>query len=977
VNDSTPLTLKDETAGSGTSAEATLVCRVGLVLCLVVVGWFYVWTARSSNDDWHFGREQTDYYNFMIHGWLDGHLYMKVDVPEALLRVQNPYDPAQRSEGLGLHDTSFYRGKYYLYFGVAPAVVAMLPFRMLTGTDLPLPATVVMFTYFGFLASVASFWYVRRHYFPKVGWIISYLCTLALGFAALGPVLIRRPEVWELPIASGYCFFMLALRCLLSAAHSRSWRWQFVTSLCLGLAVASRPTYLVALPVLLLPLLRRRREASPAVGLLARLGGWQLVAVTVIPLALVGVSLAWHNYARFGNPLEFGQKYQLSSMYESKLVHFSPRYLPVNAWLYFVAPAHLSRYFPFLSGITTPRLPSGYGGFADVYGVFSNLPFALAAFAVPFALRKRSSKERVTFGIWLASVGVALVGIVMLILCFFGAHARYMLDFTPTLMLLAVVGVLTIENETLGLRSRWRPIARLPWITALIYSVAFAAIFSLSATNEFNGRRPGDYEKLGRALNYLPWSIERAFGVRHGPITMTVRFVPEIGKREALVTTGTGDEQDTVFVEYTADNRVRFGGLHVRGPVQLSQPLTLDIHQSHRICVMMGSLLPPAIHPLFREIAPETVTRWTTRLVVACDDEVVLDAAQPFYGEALRAWAIGAAPGVGSIGRFRGEIVQIKRGDLTVGDLNVPPRKCVRLRLQLASDMPARQPLLSLGSSSHGDLIYVRRGEQGEFRIGWTAATGETRETGPLLLAADAAHEIEFMMAAPELRAGLPLRAAFQLYVDGQSVWPFSDGPVAAADTTIVVAENAVNAPTCEKHFAGKVFSQERFLEDADPLAYGSGIVKLKLRFPRPFVSRREPLLVTGRYGAGDFFFVEYVDDRTIRLGFDHWGDRLLESAPLLVDGTAVHDIEISIGSLLNATSGHQSDRTGSGVLRVTLDGQMAWQQPASFYWPATGEVFVAKNPLGGSSCEARFSGSVFNAERTPAVQRSATPAQK
>src|SRR5258708_14898008 len=89
---------------------------------LLLVGWFYVWTVRSSGDPWKFGRKQKDYYNLLIDGYLDGHLSMKVDVPDALLKLPDPYDPRLRPLGLGLHDASFYKGKYYLYFGVAPVV---------------------------------------------------------------------------------------------------------------------------------------------------------------------------------------------------------------------------------------------------------------------------------------------------------------------------------------------------------------------------------------------------------------------------------------------------------------------------------------------------------------------------------------------------------------------------------------------------------------------------------------------------------------------------------------------------------------------------------------------------------------------------------------------------------------------------------------------------------------------------------------
>ena len=60
--------------------------RVLVAALCAAVGWFYVWTVRSSGDPWRFGLEQRDYYNLLIDGWLDGHrreeLLFDVSVPD-------------------------------------------------------------------------------------------------------------------------------------------------------------------------------------------------------------------------------------------------------------------------------------------------------------------------------------------------------------------------------------------------------------------------------------------------------------------------------------------------------------------------------------------------------------------------------------------------------------------------------------------------------------------------------------------------------------------------------------------------------------------------------------------------------------------------------------------------------------------------------------------------------------------------------
>src|SRR4051795_2339186 len=126
--------------------------------------------------------------------------------------------------------------------------------------------------------------------------------------------------MWELPIAAGYCFAMVALWGLMRSLHAERSRtaWLVVAATALGLAIGSRPTYLFATPLLAIPLFVWSREE--------RRLPWRAFAGAVAPLAVVGALMALHNYLRFGSPLEFGQAYQLTYFDETKVAHFSPRY---------------------------------------------------------------------------------------------------------------------------------------------------------------------------------------------------------------------------------------------------------------------------------------------------------------------------------------------------------------------------------------------------------------------------------------------------------------------------------------------------------------------------------------------------------------------------------------------------------------------------------------------------------------------------
>jgi hypothetical protein len=87
---------------------------------------------------------------------------MNIRVPEELLKLDDPYDPQKRPPGVGLHDASYYHGRYCLYFGAAPVVTLMLPFQLLTGMDLPARAAGIVFVYAGFLAGAGIWLLIRR-----------------------------------------------------------------------------------------------------------------------------------------------------------------------------------------------------------------------------------------------------------------------------------------------------------------------------------------------------------------------------------------------------------------------------------------------------------------------------------------------------------------------------------------------------------------------------------------------------------------------------------------------------------------------------------------------------------------------------------------------------------------------------------------------------------------------------------------------
>ncbi len=291
------------------------------------------------------------YYNQLVQGFRKGQLNLKREVPLGLTKLADPYDPmanvSYREENQ-LQDTSYYKGKLYLYYGATPAVVLLWPYAALTGHYLFHRQAVAIFCAAGFLASVALLYALRRRYFPEVGeWVVA-VCALALGLVTCVPVMLQRPDVYEVAISCGYAMTMLTLAGIWRALHSldrRCW-WLAAASLAYGLAVGARPSMLFGAVILLVPVTHTWISAI-AHGEQRWVVVVRMLAAAVVPLSLIGLGLLLYNYLRFENPFEFGMYYALTGVKERALPHmFSLKYLLVQFSGLFLA-AHAVR--PFLS----------------------------------------------------------------------------------------------------------------------------------------------------------------------------------------------------------------------------------------------------------------------------------------------------------------------------------------------------------------------------------------------------------------------------------------------------------------------------------------------------------------------------------------------------------------------------------------------------------------------------------------------------
>jgi tetratricopeptide (TPR) repeat protein len=307
-------------------------------------------------------------------------------------------------------------------------------------------------------------------------------------------MLLSRCDVYEVAISCGYAFTMLALGATWKALHEpkrRGW-WLAAASLAYGLAVGARPSLLFGAVILLVPVAHAWREPRKLSGERRRI--WALLMAATGPILLIGLGLMLYNILRFDNPFEFGLRYQLSGQRQVTLRFFSLDYLWFNFRVYFLEPARWRAHFPFVHEIAMPHPPPGHGGEETPFGVLTNIPLVWLALAMPLAWRNRSEQAGSTLR-WFMIATVMLLGLCALTLgVFCGANLRYEVEFLPALVLLAVIGILSLERvltPTLApIRDRgqesgqadhpiWRRATRWGWGLLLGFSVVFNLLVSV------------------------------------------------------------------------------------------------------------------------------------------------------------------------------------------------------------------------------------------------------------------------------------------------------------------------------------------------------------------------------------------------------------------------------------------------------------------------------------------------------------------
>ena len=455
------------------TSEKNLESDLFALPALLVVIAIYVWFLSIS------GGATSNYYALLGSTFGQGELALSLRPDPALLALANPYDPAAREGIKAPLDLALFDGKFYLYWGPAPALLLAIVEPLVSGT---FTDAYLLFVFLCgiFFALFRWIMYLRDRFFPEIPRWSVILSLLIAGLANPALWLLSQPKIYEAAIAGGQFFFITGTYLALTALDrpTPSTGRLALAGVFLSLAVGTRsilvfPVAFVALIVVLWLFTIHRRALLVLLTPLLAFG---------IPHILGAIAFAWYNWARFGSIMETGFSYALAG--PNLRAHleelFSPAYSLQNLYNYLFHPAMLKPAFPFFypnRGLLEPvlswqALPEIYSAQA-VTGLLCAVPFTVFGI-VPIAillkqvLGRASSKQQIDIPFYwiIASLMGAFLLAFGALLMFFWAAMRYAEDFMPALILLSIIGFWQAYHSLPEGMSRSKAIAILGMVLA-------------------------------------------------------------------------------------------------------------------------------------------------------------------------------------------------------------------------------------------------------------------------------------------------------------------------------------------------------------------------------------------------------------------------------------------------------------------------------------------------------------------------------
>lgn len=165
-------------------------------------------------------------------------------------------------------------------------------------------------------------------------------------------------------------------------------------------------------------------------------------------------------------------------------------------------------------------------------------------------------------------------------------------------------------------------------------------------------------------LDYEPPHVNVDTPIRFGRLKLRLRFPPQRwGQSEPIVSTGSREAGDFLYVYYVDPGHIRIGFDHWFKGGPLSHPIPVDYSKIYEMEVSMGSLFPGAEAVVFADVPPDAVAALKGRIVVRLDGQIIIDTPADCYEASPDQVTVGRNAIHGTLcgPEFTGEILSIER----------------------------------------------------------------------------------------------------------------------------------------------------------------------------------------------------------------------------------------------------------------------------------------------------------------------------
>lgn len=234
---------------------------------------------------------------------------------QELEKMDNPYDTHLRRETVegvdSVWDTCYYRGNFYVYFGIVPVLLFYLPYYLLFGSAFPTWTGVFLSACF----AVSGVYYllakIRKRWFPKSSYVWYMILAVIMSNGMQLCCAMLRADFYYLPIITALAFSLWGIGFVFAATEDINRKGSMgklaLGAFLLAATAGCRPQFLVG-SILILPVVSPVLFVSPK----DRRGLGRLAAF-FMPYVIVAACLMYYNYIRFSSFFDFGANYNLTT----------------------------------------------------------------------------------------------------------------------------------------------------------------------------------------------------------------------------------------------------------------------------------------------------------------------------------------------------------------------------------------------------------------------------------------------------------------------------------------------------------------------------------------------------------------------------------------------------------------------------------------------------------------------------------------